>query len=166
MTPTNKSSVDVVDKNKCITCAKKLSRSSKVATCSVCEISVHIECANYEGDASSYKCENCKINSSDASIETVIDKQNGSENNDILSARSVIQEISNKRPEKIGPARIKDNKMLIEDREIIANRFNQHFVDLPKNILGKIPQIQYRDSIRRNSNTMFLFPFDGNITMF
>nr|CAI5865274.1 unnamed protein product [Callosobruchus analis] len=253
MAPTNKSSVDVVDKNKCITCAKKLSRSSKVTTCSVCEISVHIECANYEGDASSYKCENCKINSSDASIETVIDKQNGSENNDILryafpevlcekltskypeayasfkifceqidkvleahfepsvsiilcgdfnvdpvrdennyrvltnildtyglkkrsyyenrikfsknitkSAWSVIQEIRNKRPEKIGPARIKDNKMLIEDREIIANRFNQHFVELPKNILGKIPQIQYRDSIRRNSNTMFLFPFDEN----
>nr|CAH7720044.1 unnamed protein product [Callosobruchus chinensis] len=75
MAPTNKTSVDTVDKNKCYICVKKLLRSSKVIICSVCDVSVHTECANYdEGSVSAYKCEKCTMNSSDTSIETVIDK--------------------------------------------------------------------------------------------
>nr|CAI5839555.1 unnamed protein product [Callosobruchus analis] len=71
---TKKASVDTLDKNKCDICVKKLLRSSKVLICSVCEVTVHTECANYDdGSVSAYKCEKCSKNSSVTSIETVID---------------------------------------------------------------------------------------------
>nr|CAH7766711.1 unnamed protein product [Callosobruchus chinensis] len=95
MAPTNKTSVDTVDKNKCYICVKKLLRSSKVIICSVCEVSVHTECANYdEGSVSAYKCEKCTMNSSDTSIETVIDKHASGESYITQSVKAAPKKVS------------------------------------------------------------------------
>nr|CAH7762921.1 unnamed protein product [Callosobruchus chinensis] len=57
-------------------------------------------------------------------------------------------------------SRIKDNNAVIINTDQLADKFNPHFVDTPKNIVRKIPFVKYYDGIERNTNTMFLFPFD------
>ncbi|VEN53240.1 unnamed protein product, partial [Callosobruchus maculatus] len=202
-------------------------KSSKVLICSLCEVPVHTECANYDdGSVSAYKCEKCSMNSSDTSIETVIDKHASGESyntqrntfpevvceelipkhpesyvsfkvfcekldqifkenfdsstnfilcgdsnvdpirdknnyeallnileriffnkrlyyeNKIINSKNVtkgawnvVQMISNKESKKTSHFKIRDNNLVIRGTDLLADRFNQHFVDIPKNIV-------------------------------
>nr|CAI5836750.1 unnamed protein product [Callosobruchus analis] len=75
MAPTEKTSANVADKNKCIVCLKKAIKGPKVIQCVSCVNTAHVECVvRSKGDLDDYKCEDCVSESANSSTETVIEK--------------------------------------------------------------------------------------------